>query len=164
MSDINTLEDLLDLERIRMLKHRYFRFVDTKDWDGVASCFVPEATAAYPDQACASRDEIVAFLSTAMVPGLVSLHQGHHPEISLDGEVATGIWYLHDKIFVPAYEFNLEGSAFYTDRYVRRDGQWLMTHTGYERVFETSWKTGDPTSFKIKQGDVSKGRAVVEAE
>ena len=39
--------DLVAIEEIKRLKHRYFRFVDTKDWAGVAGCFVPEATAAY---------------------------------------------------------------------------------------------------------------------
>lgn len=147
-------EDLLDLEHIRQLKYRYFRCVDTKDWDGVAGCFVPEATAGYPQRTCADRDEIIAFLSESMVPDLVTMHQGHHPEITLDGETATGTWYLHDKVMYPAFDFTLEGAAFYTDRYVRTPDGWLMSHTGYERVFEASGKLG---GVKVKQGSISRG-------
>ncbi len=155
---MDAAQTLLDIEHIKQLKHRYFRFVDTKDWGGVAGCFVPEATAAYPDQACASRDEIIAFLSGSMVPDLVSMHQGHHPEITIDGDTATGVWYLHDKVFVPAYDFALEGAALYTDRYVRTADGWLKTHTGYQRMFETTWKASEgPASFKLKQGDISRG-------
>lgn len=155
-------EDLLDIEHIRHLKYRYFRYIDTKDWDGVASCFVPEATAGYPQRECANRDEIIAFLSESMVPDLVTMHHGHHPEITLDGNEATGIWYLHDKVMVVAYDFALEGAAIYRDRYVRTGdtsdlGGWRMTHTGYQRVFETTWSLSKVEGFKVEQGEVSRG-------
>lgn len=156
-------EDLLDIEHIRQLKYRYFRHVDTKDWDGVASCFVPEATAGYPQRECGSRDEIIAFLSESMVPDLVTMHHGHHPEITLDGDRATGTWYLHDKVMVAAYDFGLEGAAIYTDRYVRTDapdlGGWRMSHTGYQRVFEATWSLSAVPGFTVAQGDISRGSA-----
>ncbi len=158
MSD---LQRLLDLEEIRQLKYAYFRCVDTKDWDGVAACFVPEATASYPGQACADRDEITAFLSKSMVPDLITMHQGHHPEIHFDDDDgddvdrASGTWYLHDKVFAPAFNWALEGAALYQDRYVRTLDGWRMSHTGYERMFESTWSTGD--GFKLKQGDRSRG-------
>lgn len=151
-------DDLLDLERIRQLKYRYFRFLDTKDWDGVASCFVPGATAAYPQRECGSRDEIVSFLREAMVPDLVSMHHGHHPEIELDGDSATGRWYLHDKVMVVPYDFALEGAAIYTDRYVRTDDGWQMAHTGYERIFETTWSLSAVPGLRVSQGEISRGR------
>lgn len=160
-------EDLLDIEHIRQLKYRYFRFVDTKDWEGVASCFVPEATAGYPQRECGNRDEIIAFLSESMVPDLVTMHHGHHPEITLDpaskaGRTATGIWYLHDKVMVVPYDFSLEGAAIYTDRYVCTDapdlGGWRMTHTGYQRIFETTWSLSKIEGFNVQQGDLSRGR------
>ena len=98
MTTETDLRLLLDLEEIRQLKYAYFRSLDTKDWDGVADCFVAEATATYPAQECDSRDAIIAFLSEAMVPDLVTMHHGHHPEIRIDGDRATGTWYLHDQV------------------------------------------------------------------
>ena len=59
MTHGDDLRMLLDLEEIRQLKYAYFRCLDTKDWDGVAACFVPEATASYPSQECADRDAIL---------------------------------------------------------------------------------------------------------
>ena len=41
----------------------------------------------------------------------------------------------------------------------RTDDGWRMTHTGYERVFETTWKPSDPTSYKVEQGRISRGPA-----
>jgi hypothetical protein len=145
---------LLDLEEIRQLKYAYFRCIDTKDWAGIADCFVPEATASYPTQDCADRDAILAFLTSSLVPDLVTMHHGHHPEIRVDGDEATGTWYLHDKVFATAYDFALEGAALYEDRYLRTPEGWRMTHTGYERLFETTTGT---TGLKVEQGARSRG-------
>ena len=41
MEDLReTVERLASIEEIRGLKARYFRFVDTKDWDGFAVALV----------------------------------------------------------------------------------------------------------------------------
>lgn len=150
---------LLDLEQLRQLKYRYFRAVDTKDWDLVADCFVPEATATYPQQVCGSRDEIIGFLSGAMTPEMVTIHHGHHPEVEVDGDRGTGRWYLHDKVLVPSYRYCLEGAAIYDDEYVRTDDGWRMSHTGYQRVYESTWSMDDVAGFRLKQGEISRGGA-----
>ena len=155
-------EQLLDIELVRQLKYRYFRFIDTKDWAGITSCFLPDATATYPRHVCASRDEILAFLSRSMTPDLVTMHHGHHPEITIDGDTAVGVWHLHDKVLYPAFNYSLEGAALYTDRYVRVDGEWLIAHTGYERIFEATWSTEELPSFKVVQGQVSRGEDQAE--
>ncbi len=154
MTHQDDLRLLLDLEEIRQLKYAYLRCVDTKDWDGVTACFVPEATATYPTRNCADRDAILSFLTESLVPDLVTMHHGHHPEIRVDGEKATGTWYLHDQVYAPAYDYALEGAALYEDRYVRTPEGWRMTHTGYERIFESTRTT---TGLTIKQGARSRG-------
>ena len=155
MTSETDLRRLLDLEAIRQLKYAYFRCLDTKDWDGVAACFLPEATATYPNQECGSRDEIIGFLSTAMVPDLITVHHGHHPEIAVDGDRATGTWYLHDQVYAPAFDFALEGAGLYADRYRRTGDGWRMEHTGYERVFESTRTIG--SGVKVEQGKRSRG-------
>lgn len=161
MSDGADLRLLLDLEEIRQLKYAYFRCVDTKDWDGIAACFVPEATATYPNQDCDGRDAILAFLTASLFPDLVTMHHGHHPEIRVDGDEATGTWHLHDQVYAPAFDFALEGSALYEDRYVRTCAGWRMTHTGYRRIFE---KTVSATGVTIEQGALSRGETAEAAE
>lgn len=154
MTHGDDLRMLLDLEEIRQLKYAYFRCLDTKDWDGVAACFVPEATASYPSQDCADRDAILEFLAASLVPDLVTMHHGHHPEIRVDGDEAQGTWYLHDQVYAPAHDFALEGAALYEDRYVRTSDGWRMAHTGYDRIFE---KSGSTAGVTIKQGARSRG-------
>jgi hypothetical protein len=87
-----------------------------------------------------------------MGPGLISMHHAHHPEIEVDGETATGTWYLEDKVLVPEAEFVLEGAAFYEDRYVRTPEGWRIAHTGYRRTYEMSWSTADVSSLTVKRG------------
>jgi SnoaL-like domain len=45
--DQAALANLVALEEIRRLKHRYLRCVDLKLWDELADTFTPEATANY---------------------------------------------------------------------------------------------------------------------
>ena len=64
------------------------------------------------------------------------MHHGHHPEISVEGDTATGLWYLQD-IFINLEEnTTLRGSALYRDRYVKQNGEWKIEYTGYKRLYE----------------------------
>ena len=40
---MDAAEQLLAIEDIKQLKARYFRCMDTKDWDGFAAVFAPNA-------------------------------------------------------------------------------------------------------------------------
>jgi hypothetical protein len=66
----------------------------------------------------------------------------------VDGDTATGRWYLHDQVLSTAYKFKLEGAAFYEDRYVRTDRGWKVAHTGYERTFEATYQLDDSVTLK----------------
>jgi hypothetical protein len=81
--------------------------------------------------------------------GFLTMHQVHHPEVSVDGDLATGHWYLHDKVIVPAFRFMLEGAAFYDDRYVRTPDGWRVAHTGYRRTFEITYDLADLPGTKV---------------
>ncbi|WP_310961579.1 nuclear transport factor 2 family protein [Nocardioides terrisoli] len=141
-----------DHDEITRLKYRYFRMLDLKRWEEFAGCFVPEATGDYAGLVFDDRDSLVAFMAENMGPQMISMHHAHHPEIAVDGDTATGIWYLEDKVIIPELKFVLEGAAFYDDRYVRTPEGWRIAHTGYRRTYEASWSTEDVPSLKIKRG------------
>jgi hypothetical protein len=68
---------------------------------------------------------------------MLSSHRCHHPEIDLVGDgLATGVWALEDTVILTDMGVNVQGAAFYTDRYVKVDGDWLIQHTGYLRTYE----------------------------
>lgn len=56
---------------------------------------------------------MVGYLRENLGPTLVTLHQCHHPEIAVDGDRATGTWYLADRVLSEEWRFVLEGAAFY---------------------------------------------------
>ena len=110
-----------DIEAIKQLKYRYLRTLDLKQWDDFAECFVPEATGDYAGLAFEDRASLVDYMRANLGEGVISMHHAHHPEISVDGDEATGRWYLEDKVLVPDLDFVLEGAAFYrTATCVRR--------------------------------------------
>ena len=137
-----------DLTAISQLKYRYLRTLDTKDWDGFADCFVPEATGDYNGLVFEDRAALVAYMRENLGEGLLTLHQVHHPEIDVDGDTATGRWYLQDKVIVEAFKFLLEGAAFYEDRYVRTPEGWRVAHTGYRRTFEIDLRPRRPARLQ----------------
>ncbi len=139
-----------DIDRICQLKYRYLRTLDTKRWDEFADCFLPEATGDYNGLVFADRAALVAYMRENLGEGLLTLHQAHHPEIAVDGDTATGRWYLQDKVIVPAFNFMLEGAAFYEDRYARTPDGWRVAHTGYRRTFEMTYDLADLPGLKIK--------------
>lgn len=138
-----------DVREICQLKYRYLRTLDTKDWDGFEDCFLPDATADYNGLVFDDRAALVAYMRENLGEDIITMHQAHHPEIEVDGEVATGRWYLQDKVVAEAFRFMLEGAAFYTDRYVRTDQGWRVAHTGYRRTFEATYHLDDLPGFKL---------------
>lgn len=148
-----------DVLAICELKYRYFRLLDTKRLRELGELFVEDATTAYDsgNLSQSGRDEIVAFLEGSIgSSSIVTMHHGHHPEIELTGpDAATGVWYLEDRVIVPAADLVIAGTALYNDEYVRRDGAWLIRHTGYDRIFEEHRRhsSGELRSFSTRFTD-----------
>jgi hypothetical protein len=138
-----------DITAISQLKYRYLRTLDTKAWDEFEACFLPEATGDYNGLVFDDRAALVSYMRENLGEGLITMHQVHHPEITVDGDTATARWYLHDKVFVEAFRFMLEGAAFYDDRYVRTPEGWRVAHTGYRRTFEATYNLDDLPGFKL---------------
>jgi hypothetical protein len=138
-----------DIHDITQVKYRYLRGLDTKDWSLFATVFVPDVTGDYNGLKFDNADALVDYMRTNMPEGMLTLHQAHHPEITVDGDTATGHWYLYDKVIVEAFKFVLEGAAFYTDHYVRTDDGWKISHTGYVRTWQQQYSLEDLPSMKI---------------
>jgi bile-acid 7alpha-dehydratase len=145
---------LKDIEAIKQLKGKYFRCLDSKLWNELAECFTEDATSSYSGGKYSfnGRDAIIKFLSEGMLPSMISMHQGHHPEIEFTGpSSAKGVWSFEDYLIIGERNRGLRGAAFYQDEYVKVAGQWKIKHTGYNRIFEEVWDRGETKSLKITQ-------------
>lgn len=135
-----TMQELYDIEKIKQLKARYFRALDTNDWTLFGDCLTDECVASYSDGRLVlnGREAIVGFMNKHMSgPTLLSMHHGHTPEIELTGDnAATGIWYLNDLVIDLKSNTQLFGAAIYSDEYIRDEDGWKISKTGYSRTFE----------------------------
>ena len=149
--------DLVTLEEIRQLKYRYLRYVDQKRWDEMADVFTAGATVDYGTRALgeplklAGRDEIIAFFRANLGPEIITVHAAGQPEITVEGDTATGSWRFEDTVIATEYRIVITGAAFYQDQYERDadDGRWRIAHTGYVRLYEAMMSLDDLPSFKF---------------
>ena len=134
------MQELYDIEKIKQLKARYLRALDTNDWALFGSTLTENCNAVYSDGRLVldGREAIVGFMDKHMSgPKLLSMHHGHTPEIEITGDnTATGIWYLNDVVIDMKSKTQLTGAAIYSDEYVREDDGWKICKTGYSRTFE----------------------------
>jgi hypothetical protein len=143
-----------DLEAIKRLKYKYMRCIDTKQWDELAECFTPDATAAYSGGKYAydGRDAIIGFLRGAMGrDDFHSSHQVSQPEIDLtSATTATGIWSLQDIVIDTQFGITIQGAAFYEDEYEKGDdGAWRIKKTGYQRTYEEMFSRSSIEGLKL---------------
>lgn len=134
------MQTLYDIEQIKQLKARYFRGIDTCNLDILRSTLSETVHIRFDSPTYQfdihGMDDALDFYRNAFTHRRFGMHHGHTPEITVNGDTATGLWYLND-LFVNLDEQTLlTGSALYEDTYARIDGQWRIQRTGYQRLFE----------------------------
>ncbi|MDC6458950.1 nuclear transport factor 2 family protein [Luminiphilus sp.] len=146
--------DLESIELIKQLKARYFRFLDTRNLDGLKTVFTHDSTASFIggdyDFQLDGWEQLEGFYKKSFTGQNFGMHNGHHPEICVDGDTATGIWYLQDIFVSLEHNMNIVGSALYDDEYRREDGHWRIARTGYKRLWEEHHKRGPDISLRVK--------------
>lgn len=145
-----------DIEAIKGVKYRYLRALDTKHWDAFADTLTEDIVGDYgssmgSEHHFTDRDELVAFMRESLGPSVISEHRVTHPEIVVDGDEATGSWYLQDRVIVADFNFMLIGAAFYSDRYRRTADGWRISATSYQRTYEATMSLAN-LDFKLTPG------------
>ena len=142
-----------DIEAIKQVKYRYLRALDTKAWDDFEDTLTTDVTGEYGESlSFRDRTTLVDFMRSSVGPGVITEHRADHPEITVDGDEATGQWYLQDRVIVTDFKFMLFGAAFYSDRYRRTEQGWKICATGYQRTYEATLSLDDVPSFTCKPG------------
>jgi SnoaL-like protein len=134
---MDTLERVIAIEEIKRLKARYFRCMDTKDWDGFAGVFAPDAAMDMTSEMPAEQEheaitrgnqEIAAFVRSH-VGDVVTVHHGHMPEIDVTSPTtATGVWAMEDMLRWPDGSplRAMHGYGHYHETYTKIDGEWRI--------------------------------------
>lgn len=142
---MNDVEKLLALEEIRTLKARYWRFMDTKDWDALRGVFSDDAaidmTAANESagKAAGGAQAVVDYIRD-IVNDVQTVHQGHTSEIDFVSDTeATGIWPMMDMLKWPEGSSRygitvMNGWGHYHDRYKLTPDGWRISFTSVTRL------------------------------
>lgn len=158
-----TLQQLSDIEEIKILKHRYFRGIDTADMALLAEVFTGEVACTYNGGtykvSLNGRAAMLEFLANSFHSGAAAMHIGIMPEIAITGDnTATGIWYLQDVFINTEKDAHTFGTAIYTDTYRREGGVWRIESTYYDRVIEVLTKFSATTGRLTVQRLATTGR------
>ena len=142
---MNDIEKLLAIESIKQTKARYFRGIDTKDWEAYASAFAPDAEmdmreqSRNPNHLISGSAKIARFVAE-LLEGVITAHQGHTPEIELTSDTtANVIWAMEDNLWkvdasVRKPFTHMNGWGHYRETYRNVDGQWLIQTTTLTRL------------------------------
>jgi hypothetical protein len=133
------VQDLVDIRACEQLKYRYCRLLDQKRFDELGELLVEDCSVSYGGGAITlqGRASVTAYLHNAMGDTrILTSHLVSHPEIEVDGDVATASWALVDVVIHQDAGVAIRGASYYDDRYVRTDAGWRIAHTGYRRLYE----------------------------
>lgn len=134
---MDAADRLVAIEEIKALKARYFRCMDTKDWDAFANVFTDDASIdvsgemranSADDGIIRGRNEIATFVRAA-IHDLTTVHHGHMPEIEMISATrASGVWAMEDMLRWPAGApiRSLHGYGHYHDTYEKSRDTWLI--------------------------------------
>ena len=145
-SAVDPLVRLQAVEDISRLKARYFRHLDTKEWDAFAGLFAPDALMdmaeaaggdPLPDATSRGPAAIAAYVRRA-VEGMVTVHQGHMPEIEVTSDAtASGIWAMEDLLRWTGADGatgGLHAFGHYHETYVKIGGEWFIASIRLTRL------------------------------
>jgi uncharacterized protein (TIGR02246 family) len=128
-----------DLEAIRQLKARYFRMLDTKDWEGFLALFTPAVIIDMTDEGGTRTEGAAEFVSTvrSSLEGAITVHHGHTPELAITSPTrATGIWAMEDHLWWPEGHpiRHLHGYGHYHETYSKADDGWRIASLALTRL------------------------------
>jgi len=127
-----------DLERLRQLKARYCRLLDSKDWAAWRALFTDDFvsdTREAGGKRIEGADAFVAFVRKTLA-ARITVHQVHAPELELSSpHTARGIWALEDLIrFAPGLGFR--GYGHYHETYEKGAEGWRIKSSRLTRLRE----------------------------
>lgn len=132
------VRQLVDVEEIKKLKSRYFRYVDLHWWPELRELFADDAVFEIDESTTtpATADEFVTAVGKHLGQAM-SVHHGHMPEIDIiDTRNARGIWAMYDLV-EPGRDSGyplLTGYGHYTEDYRKINGEWRIARLRLTRL------------------------------
>jgi hypothetical protein len=147
---MDRLERLEAIEEIRNLKARYFRLMDTKQWEELCGIFASDLKVLTPEgKVYAEGGDTYAAALRNSLEHAVSCHQGLAGEVEIDADgTARAIWAMQDIITWQDRHPNtgwksIVGRGHYHETYRREGGQWRIATLTLTRLsLDVTWPEG----------------------
>lgn len=117
------------------VKAAYCRLLDAKDWDSWAQLFTEDVEVDVRGSGGTlerGRDAFVASVRGS-IETTKTCHQVHSPEITIDGDTATAVWAMQDRLIWEDGR-TMTGFGHYHENYVKQDGQWRIARQKLTRL------------------------------
>ena len=141
---------LEDMEEIKALHREYVFWLNSQQWDEMIDCFAEDASADIGVHGLRrGREEITKLFKVTMANQLSGWNGGHfvtQPVISVNGDKATGHWFLHIFIFLtqtpegPSYKW-VQGR--YDCEYVKVNGKWKFSLLKFRQPWPEKLNLGE---------------------
>jgi hypothetical protein len=147
---MDRLERLEAIEAIRSLKARYFRLMDTKQWDALRGVFTADLKVLTPEgEVYAEGGDVYAAALRQSLEHAVSCHQGLAGEVEIDADGGGhAIWAMQDIITWtdrhPRTGWkSIVGRGHYHETYRREDDAWRIATLMLTRLsLDITWPEG----------------------
>jgi len=139
------IQVLEDVEAIKKLKARYCAYCDNQyDAEGLASLFTPDAVWDGGELLGRSegREAIRTFFQGSSQRLPFAIHHVMNPVIEVDGDTATGQWYLFQPCIRADQNQAFWLAARYDEAYLRVDGEWKFRRMTIDPSFYTPYDQG----------------------
>jgi hypothetical protein len=140
------IKNLEDIEEIKKLQANYAYLIDSFQLEGLANLFVDDITAEFaPLGKFNNKTELMSALKGLVELNSMSCHQAMTPLIKVDGDRATGMWYLFGPFTskTPNGEVAHWIQGKYENEYVREKGEWkfkkIVFHFNLRSPYEDGW-------------------------
>ena len=129
---MNNFNDWLAIAKV---KAAYCRLLDTKDWDGWGQLFTEDAVLDVTGSGGTIEHGRLAIVASVRgsIETTKTAHQVHFPEIAIDGDTATAIWPMQDRLIWEDGR-TMTGYGHYHERYVKQDGRWRIAEQKLTRL------------------------------
>jgi len=137
------VQKLEDLEEIKKLKVRYARYCDQNyNPDKLAALFTEDAVwGGKVWGELHGREEIRKYFAELSGDIIFSCHRIVAPDIAVDGYTAEGIWHGMTTGILKNGE-GFWSSSLYHDRYVKINGEWLMSRVEIDHIYRSPYEGG----------------------
>ena len=129
---LTSIEKLLAIEEIRLVKARYCAAVDDHDWAALRSVFADDATFLFPwpGKEIKTADDFVGLLAELMPPNIQTRHHAHNLQIDFISATEASVRWDHENWtwFEDGSRPNMHQWGQYRERYRKTDKGWRISY------------------------------------